>query len=268
MTTKLTLTPPPNTNKKQKFLFTLNTPYPTIHWPTIAPTAQTTVLEHLTNILSPIGARKRLLPSPPSTAKRNRKRKRVSSSSSTTATTTLPPPPVPEISKYLTIGLNSTTACLEGLAGERRPVAFAPPATQGGKENRKPAMRAVFVTRADPQASLLHSHIPLLCALASGEGEGGGSVRLVQLPRGSEARLADALGVARAGFVGLLEGAPEDVVAGLMEVVERYVLPVRVPWLQERGMVGGYRAVNVKVVKTYATVHGKGKGGVKSSAPA
>jgi len=130
-------------------------------------------------------------------------------------------------------------------------------------------MRAVFVTRADSQASLLHSHIPLLCGLASGEGEGGGVVRLVQLPKGSEARLADALGIARAGFVGLLEGAPEEVVAGLMEVVEEYVLPVRVPWLEEeRRGVGEYRAVNVKVVKTYATVQEKGGGKVKSSAPA
>jgi len=144
-------------------------------------------------------------------------------------------------------------------------VAFAPPATQVGKENRKPAMRVVFVTRVDPQASLLHSHIPLLCALASGEGEGGEIVRLVQLPRGSEARLADALGVARAGFVGLLGGAPEEVVAGLMEVVERYVPPVRVPWLQEQGMAGGYRAVNVNVAKTYATMHGKRKRKVKSA---
>ena len=134
--------------------------------------------------------------------------------------------------------------------------------------NRKPAMRAVFVTRADSQASMLHSHIPLLCRLASGEGESGGVVRLVQLPRGSEARLADALGIARAGFVGLLEGAPEDVVARLMEVVERCVLPVQVPWLEEKRGAGEYRAVNVKVVKTYATVQEKGKGKVKESVPA
>ena len=157
---------------------------------------------------------------------------------------------------------------MEGLAGERRSVTSALLAAQGGRENRKPAMRAVFVTRADSQASLLHSHIPLLCRLASGEGEGGGVVRLVQLPKGSEVRLADALGIARAGFVGLLEGAPEEVVAGLMEVVEKYVLPVRVPWLEEERGVGEYRAVNVKVVKTYATMQEKGKGKVKSSTPA
>ncbi|CUS13738.1 unnamed protein product [Tuber aestivum] len=266
MTTKLTPTPPLNTaaNKKPKLLFTLNTPFPEIEWPTIPPTAQTTIIEHLSNMLSPIGARRRLLPPPPSAAKRNRKRKRASSTS--TVATAIPPPPVPEISKYLTVGLNSTTAYLEGLAGERRPPAFAPPVAQGERESRKPAMRAVFVTRADSQALLLHSHIPLLCGLASGEGGGGVVVRLVQLPRGSEARLADALGIVRAGFVGLLEGAPEELVAGLMEVVERYVLPVRVPWLDEQGGVREYKPVNVKVAKTYATVQGKRKRKGKGSA--
>jgi len=152
--------------------------------------------------------------------------------------------------------------------GERRSAAFAPPAAQEGKGNRKPAMRAVFVTRADSQASMLHSHIPLLCGLASGEEESGGVVRLVQLPRGSEAKLADALGIARAGFVGLLEGAPEEAVAGLMEVVEKNVPPIQVPWLEEERGAGDYRAVNVKVVKTYATVQERGKGKVKRSVPA
>ncbi|PUU77325.1 hypothetical protein B9Z19DRAFT_1086427, partial [Tuber borchii] len=186
MTTKPTPTPPSNsaTNRKPKLLFTLDTPFPTIQWPTIPPTAQTAILEHLSNILSPIGARKHLLPPPPSTVKRNRKRKRASAPSHSLPTTTpaIPPPPVPEISEYLTIGLNSTTAYLEGLAGERRSVAFAPPAAQEGKENRKPAMRAVFVTRADSQASLLHSHIPLLCGLASGRGKVEGLDRRLGWP--------------------------------------------------------------------------------------
>ncbi|RPA96028.1 hypothetical protein L873DRAFT_1829638 [Choiromyces venosus 120613-1] len=274
MTTNPSTTTPPSkcqkppTNKKPKLLFTLNTPFPAIQWPDVPPTTQTTILEHLLQILSPIGARKRLLPPSPSTTKRNKRKRRKLTSTTATTTDLLPPPPPPEITKYLAIGLNSTTAHLEGLAGERRPAAFPPsPSPTENAKLKKPKMKALFVTRADSQSSLLHSHIPLLCSLASGDGED--VVRLVQLPRGAEARVADALGIARAGFVGLLEGAPEEVVGGLMEVVRGCVGRVKVPWLEEGERE--HMGVDIKVVKTFATVQEKGKGKgkeVKGSAPA
>ena len=66
-------------------------------------------------------------------------------------------------------------------------------------------------------ASLLHPDVP--------------ATRLVPLSPTAEARIAAALGLPRAGVVGIMEGAPGS--GPLVEYVRQHVQPVEVPWIQE-----------------------------------
>lgn len=120
---------------------------------------------------------------------------------------------------------------------------------------RRP-MGAVFVCRADSQPPQLHSHFPVLCGLAEGKGKevGGHPVRLVQLPKGANARLAASLGIPRVGFLGIMEGAPGS--SPLMSFLDRTVPPVRIPWL-DRGFE--YRRAKIKAMKTTTSITARKK---------
>ncbi|KAH0538144.1 hypothetical protein FGG08_005252 [Glutinoglossum americanum] len=237
-------------------------------------------------ILSPIGQH-RSSHVDPSKGKRIRKRKRnegqsgggtsniqPSISSVSQQAGVNPSPPQPEVSSYLTIGLNSTTRSLELQAQQSIPESLSPqcdllhdmgnistkskpcgasPEGQLGalcELIRKPLV-AVFVSRSS-QPALLHAHLPLLTVTASLSHPRKPPIALVTLPKGSEARLASALGMPRVGVVGLSEGAPGS--TALVEYVRESVKSVAADWLD-----GGnrWRGTEIKVLK--ATIGG-GKG--------
>lgn len=190
------------------------------------------IIPQLPSLLAPIGQYRNLYVQP-SKGKRSRKRKRAHLID---AAPVMPPPPPPELNLFLTIGLNSTTRHLESMA------AMLP--TEGTLP--KPRLLAVFVCRSDSQPSQLHSHLPVLCNIAS-RSSPEHTVRLVQLPRGAEARLTSSLAVPRVGFLGLMEGAPGSTL--LQSFLEEKVLAVRVPWLE--GSLG-YRPTVIRAMKTIA----------------
>ncbi|KAH0562488.1 hypothetical protein GP486_002825 [Trichoglossum hirsutum] len=240
----------------------------------------------LTSILSPIG-RHRSSQIVPSNGKRSRKRKRKEAQSADPTSDILPSitslpqqagidylPPQPEISSYLTIGLNSTTRVLELLAQKsipeslslRRRLLSAPRATAtksetyGASTEEKPGasgeltqkpLVAVFVARST-QPALLHAHLPLLTATASLSRPKKPPIALVTLPKGAEVRLTSALGLPRVSVVGLSEGAPGS--AALVEFVRENVKPVDVEWLVGEG--NEWRGTEIRALKT--TIGGRG----------
>lgn len=109
-----------------------------------------------------------------------------------------------------------------------------------------PRILAVFVCRSDSQPSQLHAHFPLLCNVASRPFPER-PVRLVQLPKGAEVRLAASLAIPQAGFLGLMEGAPG--LSSLLRFLDEKVPAVKVPWL---GGSLGYQTTSVKAMKTIA----------------
>lgn len=122
----------------------------------------------------------------------------------------------------------------------------APAASSAGEAPSSPRLVAVFVCRSDSQPSQLHTHLPLLCNIAS-RSSPKRIVRLVQLPKGMEARLAASLAIPQVGFLGLIEGAPGS--ASLLRFLEENVPAVKVPWLEDSLE---YQPTTVRAMKTIA----------------
>lgn len=78
---------------------------------------------------------------------------------------------------------------------------------------------------------LIYAHLPLMSRTASTLRPRLAATRLVPLNPTAETRIAAALGLPRAGVVGVLEGAPgSELLAGY---VRQHVQPVEVPWIEE-----------------------------------
>lgn len=190
------------------------------------------------SLLAPIGQHRNLY-TQPLKGKRSRKRKRVPPIDN--AISIIQPPSPPELNLFLTIGLNSTTRHLESMAAVL-PAENTP---------SKPRLLAVFVCRSDSQPSQLHSHLPVLCNIAS-RSSPEHIVKLVQLPRGAEARLTASLAIPRVGFLGLMEGAPGS--TSLLHFLEEKVPGIKVPWLE-----GGFQPTAIRAMKTIAPTPTKKK---------
>lgn len=183
----------------------------------------------LFSLLAPIGQYRNLY-TQPSRGKRFRKRKPTD-----TATPVIPPPSPPSLNLFITIGLNSTNRHLESMT-----------VLPAEKTPSKPRLLAVFVCRSDSQPSQLHSHLPVLCNIAS-QSSPEHTVRLVQLPKGAEARLTTSLAIPQVGFLGLMEGAPGS--TSLLHFLEEKVPAIEVPWLS--GSLG-YQPTVIRAMKTIA----------------
>ena len=107
-------------------------------------------------------------------------------------------------------------------------------------------LAAVFIPRSD-HAPILTSHLPLLVYTASLVRRPSPAIRLVNLPKGAEARLCAALHLPHVSFVGLFKGAPNA--TPLIDFVTECVGPVEVPWFKEAGM-GTYMPVEIKSLET------------------
>jgi hypothetical protein len=109
---------------------------------------------------------------------------------------------------------------------------------------------AIFVPRSS-QPSILHAHLPQLIATASLAHPELPTTRLVQLPKGCDSRLCEALGLPRVSFIGLLESAPLS--RYLLGVVRECVPEIEVPWLGE-AKKSDYLPVKINAIETLVPV--------------
>jgi ribonuclease P/MRP protein subunit POP3 len=175
-------------------------------------------------------------------------------------------PPIPEISTHVLVGLSSITRHLETLTNYGRVSGItlgveALPAKplktpEALIENVAPPRRiaAVFVSRPS-QPSVLHFHLPQLIATASLAYPNHVPIRLVQLPKGCEARLCSSLGLPRAAFVAIMEDAPHG--KSMIDFVRETVPAIQVEWLKQV-QSPQYRPVKINAIQTTVSMAKKG----------
>lgn len=182
------------------------------------------------SLLSPLGHHRRSFISP-STGKRAKRRKRKYSEG---AVSTDAVPPVPELSKYVDLGLASISRSLEKMSAA--PEADSPAASkttgeEGTSEKSGSEPYAVIFVARSGQPPAFHSHFPQMVALASRSAPSRQPTRLVGFSAACEDRLSTSLGIPRVSSIGLREGTPQA--QGLVEFVREHVAPVDMSWFQE-----------------------------------
>jgi ribonuclease P/MRP protein subunit POP3 len=172
-----------------------------------------------------------------SKGKRSKKRKRTENPIQEASSTLELPPPPPAIQKHVTIGLNSTIRHLQSLLQPQDLQTHLVEQTASqddpklNKETEPPERLAATFLTETATTHLPYSHLPTLTALASTRHPSLPKIRLVQLKTAAEATICEAIGLPRAGVVGVLAGAPG---AGpLLEYVRETVDAVDVPWTRE-----------------------------------
>jgi ribonuclease P/MRP protein subunit POP3 len=110
-----------------------------------------------------------------------------------------------------------------------------------------PHFSAIFVPAPSPP-SIIHAHLPMLIFTASLAHPNLPPTRLVTLPKGSEARLCEALGLPRVSFIGILEDAPHS--KGLIDQARESVPEIEIPWLSE-AKKGEYLGVKINAIETF-----------------
>ncbi|KAE9987041.1 hypothetical protein EG327_004025 [Venturia inaequalis] len=239
-------------------------------WPAIDSAQQDIILKLLCNLLEPIGQHRTTYITP-SKGKRSKKRKRFEEKKGKGDKINIEEiliPPQPSISKYVTIGYNSTFRHLQETIKPSQPQATDEneiSTTQSSERNdtRKAEtaeklsldhdlettsqfeeakslvssghayLSTILLTSPSPSTHLPYTPLPLLAALSSKNHPALPPTRLVALSTGSEAKLCAALGIPRVGIVGLFEDAPGA--KGLVEYVLENVDLVDVPWVKEAG---------------------------------
>lgn len=109
---------------------------------------------------------------------------------------------------------------------------------------------AIFVPRSS-QPPILHAHLPQLVVTASLANPELPVTRLVQLPKGCDARLSEALGLPRVSFIGILDGAPHS--KSLIDLVRGCVPEIEIPWLAE-AKKPVYLPVKINAIESFAPV--------------
>jgi ribonuclease P/MRP protein subunit POP3 len=149
----------------------------------------------------------------------------------------------PEILKYLTVGLNTTSRHLETEAALSKPGALV--SVDKEKEAEKTSRKhlaVVFLPK--PRDNLVYSHLPLLCYTSSAtQKDKVQRTRLVLLDPSCERTIATAMGTPRAGVIGVFDDAPGAL--SLLEYVRDNVDPIEVPWL-EKALSGQWMGMNVE----------------------
>jgi ribonuclease P/MRP protein subunit POP3 len=178
--------------KRTVFKPILDNPYTRSPWPPVSVTEGSVIVELLCALLNPLSTYEEYVKSK-----------------------VTPLPEVPEIASYVTVGFNSTNAAVENQTQQRLFL----------DTNDENYVVAVIVCRSDITSALVTSHFPLLCAAASLKGK---PVRLIQVPKGSKAKLSQAVGKSDGSVIGLRKGAPGA--QALLQMIEKVPIPV-VEWL-------------------------------------
>jgi len=149
----------------------------------------------------------------------------------------------PEILRHLTVGLNTTSRHLEIEAALSKPGALVPVDKEKETEQTsRKRLAVVFLPK--PRDNLVYSHLPLLCYTSSATHKDKAQrTRLVLLDSPCERTIATAMGLPRAGVIGVFDDAPGAL--SLLEYVRENVDPVEVPWL-EKALSGQWMGMNVE----------------------
>lgn len=173
--------------------------------------------------------------------KKSKKRKRTSEQNAAPAAESKPVEP--RILEYLTVGLNTTSRHLETEAASSNSGALTTK-DKRSKANQASGKHLAVVFLPKPRDNLVYSHLPLLCYTSSANQEDKAQqTRLVLLDPSSERNLAAAMGLPRAGVVGVFDDAPGA--GSLLEYVRENVDPVKIPWL-EKALSGQWMGMNVE----------------------
>ncbi|KAG9232041.1 hypothetical protein BJ875DRAFT_486465 [Amylocarpus encephaloides] len=262
-------------DKRMKTVFQLDSPFTSSKWPECSTQDQTTILDLLIRhvraratgtLLTPVG-QWRSNNTAPSRGKRDKKRKRKRKEAKSGETQLEDAkPPIPEIASFLRVGSNRVLRTLQCSSNTLKPSAESPtkptsseamPGPQTCKTAREAkdnppndlhgtSLAAVFVARQSP-SSALERHFSQLIAVSATACPDLPAPRLVQLPPGSDAKLCEALGIARVSMIGLSVGAPHS--NSLVELVRRCVPEVEIPWLQE-ARKAEYHPVKINAMET------------------
>ncbi|THZ09746.1 hypothetical protein D6C95_01054 [Aureobasidium pullulans] len=230
-----------NKSKPGRPVIKADTSYKSPSIPELSKDKNEIILGLLSSLLEPIG-RHRAAHTVKSSAKKSNKRKRTSEQDTDPAVN--PQPQEPEILKHLTVGLNSTSRHLEAEAAFSKFEQTSVPdkETKATEQATRKRMGVVFLTK--PKDNLVYAHLPLLCYASSGaEKEKSQHTRLVLLDPACERTIATAMGLPRAGVVGLFDDAPGA--APLLEYIRDNVALVEVPWL-EQALSGKWMGINVE----------------------
>ncbi|KAJ1880066.1 RNase P and RNase MRP subunit, partial [Kickxella alabastrina] len=128
---------------------------------------------------------------------------------------------------YIVIGINSTTRSLE---------------KQARQSNNKADLALVVVCKGDVEPQMI-AHLPALVHAAqaassnSAEHSDGPGLRLVAVDKGSEQRLAAAVGQQRVTVLGIRSGSPQ--LDSILEKARAGILAPVVPWIGAGISVGG-----------------------------
>ena len=112
---------------------------------------------------------------------------------------------------------------------------------------------AIFVTQAS-QPPILGVHLPQLVTTASLANPELPATRLVQLPKGCEARLSEALALPRVSFIGILDGAPHS--KSLVDLARECVPVIEIPWLEE-AKKSVYLPLKINAIESFVHVVAK-----------
>ncbi|KFZ05498.1 hypothetical protein V501_08285 [Pseudogymnoascus sp. VKM F-4519 (FW-2642)] len=193
---------------KAKTMFELDSPYSDVALPQLSPADQDTILNLLTSFLSPIG-HYRTTHITPSKGKRSKKAKRreLKGGAAKPAQDEASVPP-PELISHILVGLNSITRHLESQSRKACPPSLGVPIPSSDRPANSQRHLTVVVTTWPSVPTILTSHLHKLVQTSSLLHPNLPPTRFVTLPRSSEKRLCSALGVPRAGFIGIFDGAP------------------------------------------------------------
>ncbi|KAI5212536.1 hypothetical protein AUEXF2481DRAFT_5619 [Aureobasidium subglaciale EXF-2481] len=199
------------------------------------------VLGLLGSLLEPIG-RHRAAHTPKSSGKKSKKRKRSSEKAIELNAASEPLEPV--ILNYLTVGLNSTSRQLELEAASSKSGISSAANEDTGASKQAFARHLAVIFLPKPPENLVYAHLPLLCYAPSVKyKEKSQQTRLVLLDSSCERTIAAAMGLTRAGVVGVFDDAPGSV--SLLNYVRDNVVPVEVPWL-EKALSGDWTGVTTE----------------------
>ncbi|KAK9320264.1 hypothetical protein V1517DRAFT_329886 [Lipomyces orientalis] len=235
------------TEDKRRVVFrpVLDNPHVKVLWPAVSADDGQLFVDLLCSLLQPVGTYI-------STKSKVKKQKKTltATACSSQAAEQLQKPARPDVLNYLTFGFNPTTFALEAQTSSiyAQPSYIAPikhtTAVSSKKASKRP-LTAVFVSRSDITPALLLSHFPTLCASSSMP------VKLVQLPRGSLARLAQATSIPGLGILGIRQDFPGA--SMLFNALER-VDQVVVPWAEASHGGSVYELLEVKQIITSAPI--------------
>ncbi|KAI6247086.1 hypothetical protein HI914_04910 [Erysiphe necator] len=229
-----------STEYKSKITWQLDSPFTTNNVPKLSPEHLDTIVSLLSRLIIPIGQYRRDHITP-SKGKRSTKssRKQKSAKQQKILSQRCQTPLVPEISKYVIIGLNSVVRKLESLSNLSRKQSIRSSDLETLENDHKTIVDdaspsnchflAVFILSSSMPMAIedLLQQLIVTASLAHPEYP---QTRLVRLSENYHNHLSQCLGIPSASMIGILNGAPLS--KGLAEFMTNHVPEIRIPWLE------------------------------------